>query len=170
MRSVEKNELHCDVLDLCLFKSRATQLYTPLCQSVGPSVGPSVTLYFFGFLRFLVADTRLPLAVSVGRSVSRSVRPSVHPSIRHISKFQAVFALLLLPNRPTDLPVVSVVTLKLKSLSQAVMTCHVLHSLLDCSFRVVRGLLRGCNKFDTFIAYICSTLGFCYEKIDISAT
>ena len=38
----------------------------------------------------------LHLAVSVGRSVRRSVRLSV----RHIFELRAVFALLLLPNRP----------------------------------------------------------------------
>ena len=38
----------------------------------------------------------LRLAVSVGMSVGRSVGPSV----RHIFEFRAVFALLLLPNRP----------------------------------------------------------------------
>ena len=38
----------------------------------------------------------LHLSVSVGRSVGQSVRPSV----RHIFEFRAVFALLLLPNRP----------------------------------------------------------------------
>ena len=32
---------------LISFKSRAMQLYTPLCWSVGPLVRPSVTLYFF---------------------------------------------------------------------------------------------------------------------------
>ena len=41
---------------------------------------------------FLVADTRLHLAVSVGTSVGRYVG--------HIFEFRAVFALLLLPNRP----------------------------------------------------------------------
>ena len=38
----------------------------------------------------------LHLAVSVGRSVG----PSVRPSVRHIFDFRAIFALLLLPNRP----------------------------------------------------------------------
>ena len=38
---------------------------------------------------------------------------------------------------------------KLKSLSKAVMTGHVLLSILYCGFRVVRGLFRGCNKFVT---------------------
>ena len=42
----------------------------------------------------------LHLAMSVGRSVGRSVRPSVRRSVRHIFEFRAVFALLLLPNRP----------------------------------------------------------------------
>ena len=43
---------------------------------------------------FLVADTRLYTLPC--RSVGRSVGPSVH----HIFEFRAVFALLLLPNRP----------------------------------------------------------------------
>ena len=50
-------------------------------RSVGPSVGPSVTLYFFGFLQFLVADKRLYTLPC------RSVRPSLSPSI-HWSHFQ----------------------------------------------------------------------------------
>ena len=40
---------------------------------------------------FLVADPRLHLAVMVGMSV--------HRSVHHIFEFQAVFVLLLLPNR-----------------------------------------------------------------------
>ena len=43
---------------------------------------------------FLVADTRLYTLPC------RSVRPSVRPSVGHISEFRAVFAVLLLPNRP----------------------------------------------------------------------
>ena len=41
---------------------------------------------------FLVADTQLHLAVSVG--------PSVRRSVGNISELRAIFALLLLPNRP----------------------------------------------------------------------
>ena len=47
---------------------------------------------------FLVADTRLYTLPC--RSVGPSDRPSVRPSVRHIFEFRAVFALLLLPNRP----------------------------------------------------------------------
>ena len=44
------------------------------------------------FRSFLVADTRLQLGVSVG--------PSICWSVHHISEFQSIFAVLLLPNRP----------------------------------------------------------------------
>ena len=43
---------------------------------------------------FLVADTRLYTLPC------RSVGPSVRPSVGHISELRAVFAFLLLPNRP----------------------------------------------------------------------
>ena len=42
------------------------------------------------------SQTRDSTPCRVGRSVGRSVGPSV----RHIFEFRAVFALLLLPNRP----------------------------------------------------------------------
>ena len=50
--------------------------------------------FFVAFFLFLVADTRLYTLPC--RSVGRSVRPSV----RHIFELRAVFALLLLLNRP----------------------------------------------------------------------
>ena len=50
--------------------------------------------FFYYIFYFLVADTRLYTLPC------RSVGPSVGPSVRHIFEFRAVFALLLLPNRP----------------------------------------------------------------------
>ena len=51
---------------------------------------------FYSVTVFSRGHATLHLAVSVGQSVGRSVCPSV----RHIFEFRAVFALLLLPNRP----------------------------------------------------------------------
>ena len=65
----------------------------PLRSRIWPFRSRLWPLRYVGQL-FLVADTRLCTLPcwSVGRSVRRSVG--------HISKFRAVFALLLLPNRP----------------------------------------------------------------------
>ena len=51
-----------------------------------------------GHEQFLVADTRLYTLPC--RSVRPSVGPSVGASVGHIFELRAVFALLLLPNRP----------------------------------------------------------------------
>ena len=65
---------------------------------VGPSIRPSQIFFnsevpdFRVFLFFSRGHATLHLAMSVGMSVV--------PSVRHILEFQAVFALLLLPNRP----------------------------------------------------------------------
>ena len=62
------------VIFFFLFHSRATRLYTPLCRSVGRSVGPLLTFSAFFKLFGLTAPSQMPLKV-IRRFVRRSVRP-----------------------------------------------------------------------------------------------
>ena len=117
---------------------------------------------------FLVADTRLHLAVSVGPSVCRSVGPSVH----HIFEFRVVFALLLLPNCPRlDCRVSSLVSVRLYEsrvqvqkqikfvLSQVQVSCVMCKRFLCHVFKLVVSCAKNC-------CVMCSCLLCHMFKID----